>query len=1078
MKNTEEKQERGNYRHKVGIKILSDTQLTNVLPTYQNLFAKIEDCREVARNEMAMTGKRKRHYQYNFMYDNVFSILGKRGTGKTSVAFTLREKIMSEGGSENQDVVLPLVIPEVIPENCTILGWLLAIVREEISQLEQDIEKLRGDKESGRGLSRYGYYGDRQTKESLIETLDEISQMFFAGSYNPSNEKSYYRVIDNSIQQAADYHNFAIRIAELWDKWITRIQDYYNMKNSNKKENICPMIYFVFDDVDLAPDKISELLSVIIKYLSHPNIIVIVTAEENLFLQVIENQLDRKIGRLPREWREYLNRPINNLFDPWENEMRDQIGSNEDVVNQTAAMYLGKVLPPSTRYYLRLFHTAKQKGNFYVEGNKTLWRAVCDKIEELIQYSGSSCVNFIMPNAVPLSFYWSFLGDTSRQINNVYIALNEFITSLEKIVDTMGEDQSRAERCMNMLYQACRYFLCVALISNHELAKIINGIEQFVDEILLFEYNQWNLYVNYSYINEFLEDTVDDKKARVVYTLQLYSVCAFVENILVLMEGAFPDGLAGRKEIHAIPLLPQYIQDMAFDHRHIFRDDLPADTFFEHYDNLLNRLESIVADEERSEMKFRIAYFYDFRNYKISLNEGSKRASHQVDEEELKKVARQNPAWFKELVGMLTMVYGNAYLFTREDVRNCIAFLDKKYLVLYQQRIRKELQNHMQECFDYIRLQDMWEMVEERLLSDIALEKPDKERKGFYDLLYKVKREVEMVKDINSYYIGEEDEEIFGEEESDSSGEDQQTEREELVNVDLEQNESRFVNLQTVIDQVFENLDLENTILDQGFLSKLISKFPDDIAQELLKDLQRIRSDNKSVKQILAHRIMSIEKKEYNRYGFTAIFDLEHVVDVFDRLYKVGGSKYKTLKEIGNEISQYAAAWDEYKFEEDLGKMTLLPRSLYRQIISELNRVLEISGNERYNEGEVSALLNDAEEIFKAMDWCVDIYDDVEMREAVRLGIEVTVIAVLEQIYIYQTIHDRYVNRNSFSSVELEQVDGQNTYYCNFFNRVANVLEHYECNQTDEDLEEKVRLAFAYERNKYFEQLMAGIENE
>ncbi len=34
--------------HKVGIKLLTDTQLTNVLPTYGNLFHKIEVCRNVA----------------------------------------------------------------------------------------------------------------------------------------------------------------------------------------------------------------------------------------------------------------------------------------------------------------------------------------------------------------------------------------------------------------------------------------------------------------------------------------------------------------------------------------------------------------------------------------------------------------------------------------------------------------------------------------------------------------------------------------------------------------------------------------------------------------------------------------------------------------------------------------------------------------------------------------------------------------------------------------------------------------------------------------------------------------------
>lgn len=93
MDGTVDKYAERSCMHKVGVKILSDTQLKNILPTYENLFAKIEDCRSAASNELNLRKSEKKHYQDNFMYDNVFSILGKRGTGKTSVAFTLQKKI-------------------------------------------------------------------------------------------------------------------------------------------------------------------------------------------------------------------------------------------------------------------------------------------------------------------------------------------------------------------------------------------------------------------------------------------------------------------------------------------------------------------------------------------------------------------------------------------------------------------------------------------------------------------------------------------------------------------------------------------------------------------------------------------------------------------------------------------------------------------------------------------------------------------------------------------------------------------------------------------------------------------------
>ena len=69
--------------HKMGIKILKDVQLENMFPTYQNLFEKID----VHRSKIEKFDIRKMcqmDYQYNLMYDTVFSIFGTRGSGKTS----------------------------------------------------------------------------------------------------------------------------------------------------------------------------------------------------------------------------------------------------------------------------------------------------------------------------------------------------------------------------------------------------------------------------------------------------------------------------------------------------------------------------------------------------------------------------------------------------------------------------------------------------------------------------------------------------------------------------------------------------------------------------------------------------------------------------------------------------------------------------------------------------------------------------------------------------------------------------------------------------------------------------------
>ena len=67
---------------KVGIKLFSEFQMKNIFPDYQNLLNRIESHR---KNIAALEPIPKDHYQYNLMYDNVFTILGKRGSDPAKI---------------------------------------------------------------------------------------------------------------------------------------------------------------------------------------------------------------------------------------------------------------------------------------------------------------------------------------------------------------------------------------------------------------------------------------------------------------------------------------------------------------------------------------------------------------------------------------------------------------------------------------------------------------------------------------------------------------------------------------------------------------------------------------------------------------------------------------------------------------------------------------------------------------------------------------------------------------------------------------------------------------------------------
>ena len=134
-------------QHKMGIKIMNEEQMTNIFPQYKNLWDNIKIYRKEAEAFREGLGTVKDR-QYNFMFDNIFSIMGPRGSGKTSVLYTLKEMISQ---SNPHDVILPIVMPELIPDSSDIIGWILALIEETVRGISQKLQE-RGERSSAGGL--------------------------------------------------------------------------------------------------------------------------------------------------------------------------------------------------------------------------------------------------------------------------------------------------------------------------------------------------------------------------------------------------------------------------------------------------------------------------------------------------------------------------------------------------------------------------------------------------------------------------------------------------------------------------------------------------------------------------------------------------------------------------------------------------------------------------------------------------------------------------------------------------------------------------------------------------------------
>lgn len=854
--------------------------------------------------------------------------------------------------------------------------------------------------------------------------------MLYAGSYNPSSESSYYRAVGNSVKQADNYYQFAKKIAELWDIWIISIQRVYKLKK-NKDMKKCPMIYFIFDDVDLAPARIREMLSVIVKYLAHPNIVVIVTCHEELVLEVIENRMDLEIGRLPKEWRAYLN------IDKKGGEDKQSIGGNlyavnmeGDLVEQTTKMYLGKVLPPSTRYYLQLFRTAKQKELFRITGEDNLGQNIKKQIDRLlnsIDGNKSKPDNFMYIQGKIINVYLKFIGNTSRQINNVYLAIKELVDNLLDIIDKSKNSNKDNEQLFVEIYQNIRYFMCISINANHELSNRIGQIYDFVDEVFLPEYNDWKLFCNYHYLNKYLRSKFEWEAMyqKIEIAIVLYSLLLFVENILVILEGCIEGGITERTKVHGIIPMNGYLANDVFEGRFLFRTDLGADEFFYIYMDLLNNLVT-MAEEEMSDARFNIEYFYLFR-----------RSTDMCKESDIKRMYRRSPKWFKEMSGMLAMVYGNTYLINKDDMEECMLYPKREYLIRYQYKMDTEIKANIRNCFLKTKMHQVWEGDIKHKIMELKI--PFVKNSGLFE---------EFVQEIRD---------VFSKEETDT-----------------EEEGKTWIRLGQIFDETVGRLQ------DWIYDDEKVKYFPEKIVSDLYEAKDNMIKDSGVTKNLMLRYMEKIAGDFAGQY--IVLNNATNVMAVLANCSEQYLSMAADIRDMQRRINRIVNNNEE--------SMTRIDRKTYKGLVKLLIKVIKTASKKMTEDiywGDEERVILMAQEIFTDMDAVVKKSEDAteEFYKAVEFCTQFAFVQGLQEIYLYQIVHERYENHSSRSSAELEMVKNQETYYKQMFELISNML-----NNSDSDigrgesvvLHEKIKAdineAVTQARNNYFDAMIAGMNNE
>lgn len=262
-----------NPTYKTGIKTLTDIQLRNGLPSYDILMDKIRVVRENARkiSGLPLDGSFE-----NLKYDNFFSILGGRGAGKTSILLTIHNKLRDD--ANNINVIMPLIMPELIDNGDSFIGWILSAVENELQNIENKIRERGYRKDSGsyaQMCDKYHFF-ERCTfnnNNTLRNTFSELKKSYYAKVYN-SRRGEWDINSDMALVSSINDREFSLveQFTKFWNQLVSTYQEFYRTSGEDKR---VPLIFFMIDDADLKPQIINELIFSLPKYFSHPNVVVL-----------------------------------------------------------------------------------------------------------------------------------------------------------------------------------------------------------------------------------------------------------------------------------------------------------------------------------------------------------------------------------------------------------------------------------------------------------------------------------------------------------------------------------------------------------------------------------------------------------------------------------------------------------------------------------------------------------------------------------------------------------------------------------------------------------------------------------
>ena len=463
--------------------------LKQSIPGLDDLDNTIKRFREVAYNYNNKYPNKSKYYDEKF--NNNISILAGRGMGKSSALITIISQIESSqyfkkvSAKKNYiDIINPMIDPEDINENSDILGWVITSLFEQANQLEQT--------DSKKSDLNYYFNIDNSIHHDLQEKKKELI------SYYSIYSKEYSNVALNNSVNVHDYNSnlediltFDYKLHKCFIEFINMIIKYKRDINRHTMkglagEKIEPLIYFFFDDVDMSSKKSIKILTDILSYFAHPNIVIFISGDYPVFEQSLMAYFMSETKEVTLKM-SYKKRKKEIKF-----------------AKDRTEYFLKKVLPPSYRFYVQEFSNdaAKIVHHYHSNRDNIFERK---NILELLSYvfcAGFEVNNkpeenvylktFIVPKPddnddfdknklvrlneeIRMNYLYAYLSVFSVNIRGFMNVYNYLVKEAENIFEL--ENKNLKEYWNTNKFKE---FLRVILNSKHTYQKYQNNIEKFI----------------------------------------------------------------------------------------------------------------------------------------------------------------------------------------------------------------------------------------------------------------------------------------------------------------------------------------------------------------------------------------------------------------------------------------------------------------------------------------------------------------------------------------------------------------------------------------------------------------------